>query len=257
MTDFAAARRMMVDGQVRTADVTDLRLLAAMLELPRERFFPADKATLAYLDLDVPVSEPGQPIRRLLKPMVLAKLIQAADIDETERVLDVGCGTGYWTQFYAPLAQQVTGVDVNRETLEVAVEKNWPEERVEFRIADAYALPDDLGEFGAAFAGFWWSHIPVRERPRFYASLHRRLRAGAIVVLLDNLYVEGSNTPISRRDAEGNTYQQRRLADGSEHEVLKNFPTEEILEADVASSARNARYTALDYYWVFRYEFAG
>ena len=80
MTDFAAARRMMVDGQVRTADVTDLRLLAAMLEVPRERFFPADKAALAYLDLDVPVSAPGQPVRRLLKPMVLAKLIQAAAI---------------------------------------------------------------------------------------------------------------------------------------------------------------------------------
>ena len=50
MTDFAAARRLMVDGQVRTADVTDLRLLAAMLELPREHFFPGEKAMLAYLD---------------------------------------------------------------------------------------------------------------------------------------------------------------------------------------------------------------
>ena len=95
MTDFAAARRMMVDGQVRTADVTDLRILAAMLDLPRERFFPDDKASLAYLDLDVAVSAPGQPVRRLLKPMVLAKLIQAADIAETDRVLDIGCATGY------------------------------------------------------------------------------------------------------------------------------------------------------------------
>ena len=82
MIDFAAARRMMVDGQVRTADGTDPRLLAAMLELPRERFFPADKASLAYLDLDASVSAPGQPVRRLLKPMVLAKLIQAAAITE-------------------------------------------------------------------------------------------------------------------------------------------------------------------------------
>jgi len=78
MIDFAALRRTMVDGQVRTADVTDQRLLAAMLELPRERFYPEDKASLAYLDTEVPVSEPGQPVRRLLKPMVLAKLIQAA-----------------------------------------------------------------------------------------------------------------------------------------------------------------------------------
>src|SRR5258708_2901692 len=57
MIDFAAARRMMVDGQVRTSDVTDLRLIAAMLELPRERFVPKRRAALAYLDMDVTVAE--------------------------------------------------------------------------------------------------------------------------------------------------------------------------------------------------------
>jgi len=67
MTDFAALRRMMVDGQVRTADVTDPRLLSAMLSVPRERFVPTEKASLAYLDLDVRVSEPGRPERWLLK----------------------------------------------------------------------------------------------------------------------------------------------------------------------------------------------
>jgi protein-L-isoaspartate(D-aspartate) O-methyltransferase len=111
MTDFAAARRMMVDGQVRTADVTDLRLLAAMLELPRERFFPDDKASLAYLDLDAPVSAPGQPVRRLLKPMVLAKLIQAAGIAASDHVLDVGCASGYSTALLTRLAGSVVGLE--------------------------------------------------------------------------------------------------------------------------------------------------
>src|SRR5260370_39825601 len=74
MTDFAAARRIMVDSQVRTSDVTELRLIAAMLALPRERFVPAEQADLAYLDFDVPVTvaEAGRPARRLLKPMLLA-----------------------------------------------------------------------------------------------------------------------------------------------------------------------------------------
>src|SRR6266700_3121265 len=82
MIDFATARRMMVDGQVRTSDVTDLRLQAAMLEVPRERFLPEAQAGLAYLDLDVPVAAAGEGGTRrcLLKPMVLAKLIQAAEV---------------------------------------------------------------------------------------------------------------------------------------------------------------------------------
>jgi protein-L-isoaspartate(D-aspartate) O-methyltransferase len=111
MIDFAAARRIMVDCQVRTADVTDLRLQAAMLELPRERFFPDDKTSLAYLDLDVVVSGAGQPARRLLKPMVLAKLIQAAGIAATDRVLDVGCATGYSTALLTHLAGSVVGLE--------------------------------------------------------------------------------------------------------------------------------------------------
>ena len=110
MLDFATARRMMVEGQVRTADVTDPRLLGAMLALPRERFLPASRAPLAYLDLDVPLSD-GESDRRLLKPMVLAKLIQAADIVETDRVLDVGCGTGYSAMLLAALADSVVGLE--------------------------------------------------------------------------------------------------------------------------------------------------
>jgi protein-L-isoaspartate(D-aspartate) O-methyltransferase len=116
MTDFAAARRMMVDGQVRTADVTDRRLLAAFLEVPRERFVPADEAALAYIDLDVMVSEPGLPARYLVKPMVLGKLIQAAEVAEGDRVLDVGCATGYSTALLSRLAAAVVGLEQD-ETL--------------------------------------------------------------------------------------------------------------------------------------------
>ena len=97
MMDFAAARRMMVDGQIRTADVTDLRLVAAMLDVARERFVPHVKAALAYLDFDLPVTPDVREgdARCLLKPVVLAKMIQAADVEEGDNVLDLGCATGY------------------------------------------------------------------------------------------------------------------------------------------------------------------
>jgi protein-L-isoaspartate(D-aspartate) O-methyltransferase len=108
MTDFAAARRMMVDGQVRTADVTDLRLIAAMGALPRERFAAEGKADLSYLDLDLPA---GDGDRRLLKPMVLAKLIQLADVAGTDRVLDVGCASGYSSALLAQLVGSVVALE--------------------------------------------------------------------------------------------------------------------------------------------------
>lgn len=108
MTDFAAARRHMVEGQVRIADVTDLRIQAAMLELPRESFLPPASAGLAYLDIDLPVGAGG---RRLLKPMVLAKLLQAAEIAPTDRVLDAGCATGYAAAVLAHIAADVVALE--------------------------------------------------------------------------------------------------------------------------------------------------
>ena len=170
------------------------------------------------------------------------------------RVLEIACGTGYWTQFLAREAKTIVAVDANPETLEVAAEKSWAPGRVDFRLDDAYSLAQELGAFDAAFAGFWWSHIPAGDRSRFLQSLDQRLIAGARVVLLDNLFVEGSSSPVSHRDEEGNTYQRRRLSDGSEHVVLKNFPTESELNADVSGYGCNTRFLALEYYWVFSYE---
>jgi len=111
MTDFAAARRHMVDGQVRTADVTDLRIIAAMQEVPRERFVPPQAAGLAYLDLDLAVGVGASGGRCLLKPMVLAKLIQTADIAPTDRVLDVGCATGYAAAVLARIGAHVVALE--------------------------------------------------------------------------------------------------------------------------------------------------
>jgi protein-L-isoaspartate(D-aspartate) O-methyltransferase len=110
MIDFAAARRNMVDCQVRTQDVTDLRIIDAFLQVPRERFVPADKQGLAYLDYEVPLGD-GPKGRRLLKPMVLAKLIQAAGPQSTDRVLDIGGGSGYSAAVWARLAGEVIALE--------------------------------------------------------------------------------------------------------------------------------------------------
>ena len=113
MTDFAQARRMMVEGQIRTNDVTEINVLAAFDEVPRERFVPQRWQAIAYLDRDVPVDE--NRARCLLKPMVLAKLIQAAAIGEGDRVLDVGCATGYSAAILAKLSRLVVALEEDDE----------------------------------------------------------------------------------------------------------------------------------------------
>jgi protein-L-isoaspartate(D-aspartate) O-methyltransferase len=112
MADFSAARRMMVDGQIRTADVTDRRILGAFEDIPRERFLPSATAAIAYLDLNATVTGEGvRPVRRLLTPMVLARLIQAAAITGTDRVLVVGCATGYSAAIVSRLAGSVVALE--------------------------------------------------------------------------------------------------------------------------------------------------
>jgi protein-L-isoaspartate(D-aspartate) O-methyltransferase len=111
MSGFATARQKMVDGQVRTIDVTDRRILDAMLAVPREAFVPASRQALAYLDLDLDVAEAGAAKRFLVKPALTAKLLQAAEIGEADRVLVVGCATGYIAALAAKLAGQVTATE--------------------------------------------------------------------------------------------------------------------------------------------------
>jgi protein-L-isoaspartate(D-aspartate) O-methyltransferase len=111
MSGFSTARLKMVDGQVRTTDVTDRRILDAMLMVPREAFVPAGRQALAYLDLDLDVSEGGAAKRFLIKPALTGKLLQAAEIGEGDNVLVVGCATGYLAALVAKVARQVTATE--------------------------------------------------------------------------------------------------------------------------------------------------
>ena len=167
-------------------------------------------------------------------------------------ILEIACGTGYWTQFLAPVAKSILAIDTSPETMAIA-RSRVPGEKVEFLVGDAYDLPQRAEKFDAAFAGFWFSHIPKQRRQAFFAGLNASLKPGARVVLLDNFYIEGSSSPIAEEDGDGNTYQTRKLADGSTHRVLKNFPSEQELNAMIAGLSRSAAYKRWQYYWAFEY----
>lgn len=111
MSEFSTARQKMVDGQVRPSNVTDLRIIEAMTMVPREIFVPDGKQALTYLDLDLDVGDAGGDKRFLLKPAVIAKLLQAAEVRDTDNVLVVGCSSGYTVALVAKLARHVHATD--------------------------------------------------------------------------------------------------------------------------------------------------
>ena len=113
MQDFATARLKMVDGQVRPSDVTDLRIIDAMLAVPREAFVPEHQRALAYLDLDLDVTEGGSPKRYLIKPAVIARMLQAVEIADTDKVLVAGTASGYTAAVVARLAGQVIATETD------------------------------------------------------------------------------------------------------------------------------------------------
>ncbi|HKU07669.1 MAG TPA: protein-L-isoaspartate O-methyltransferase [Bradyrhizobium sp.] len=110
MSGFSTARQKMVDGQVRTSDVTDSRILDAMLSVPREAFVPETSRPLAYLDLDLDVGRGGAR-RYLLTAALTAKLLQAAQIKSTDNVLVVGAASGYVAALVAKIAARVTATE--------------------------------------------------------------------------------------------------------------------------------------------------
>jgi protein-L-isoaspartate(D-aspartate) O-methyltransferase len=107
--DPAAARRQMVDSQLRPTRVFDPRILSAMGDVPREAFVPERLASVAYVDEDIEIA----PGRYLMEPMVFARLLQELAIAPTHRVLDVGSGTGYSAAILARLAARVVGLEVD------------------------------------------------------------------------------------------------------------------------------------------------
>jgi demethylmenaquinone methyltransferase/2-methoxy-6-polyprenyl-1,4-benzoquinol methylase len=108
-------------------------------------------------------------------------------------------------------------------------------------------------KFTGGLAVFWWSHVPRTKLRDFLRGFHRVLSPGARVVFIDNRYVEGSSTPISRPDEFGDTYQIRKLDDGSTHEVRKNFPTEPELRAAADGLATEMQIEFLRYHWILSY----
>lgn len=171
---------------------------------------------------------------------------------KNKKVLEIACGTGYWTKTIAESCTSILATDINVEVLEIARNKNYRKTPVEFKELDLWSLQNIDNQFDSVFGGFIWSHILKKDLPRFLKILTHQITQNGELVFIDNKYVQGSSTPISRTDEEGNTFQTRQLQNGEEYEVLKNFPTRTEIENLVQGFGLEMEWLELDYFWISR-----
>lgn len=181
MMDFAQARTNMIDSQVRPNGVTDTRVLAAMAHVPREIFVPAAKRAFAYMDEDVEIAAGSSqaPARYLMEPMTFARLAHLLSLEPTDRVLDVGCATGYSAAVLSRIAAQVVGLEANAE---LAAEARANMARmgignVEIVVGDPAAGVDAGGPFDAILVNGRIPEVPAR----LTAALDEGGRLAAVV----------------------------------------------------------------------------
>ena len=154
-------------------------------------------------------------------------------------VIEIACGTGYWTLVIGEVAESMLAIDINPSLIATARDRCRHLPNVEFRIADAYTLTGVPPGFSAALCIWWWSHVPKDILVPFLKILHGKLKVGALVLFVDQLPYE---TDVRRQDRNGNTLEQRSLPDGRSFEILKNFPSQIEVVSVLKGLAQNVRY---------------
>ena len=168
-------------------------------------------------------------------------------------ILEVACGTGYWTERLAGVADRITAVDAAPEVLALARAKNLDAGKVVWLAGDAYALDQVPGAFDAGLANFWFSHVPRSRVTEFLAGFHRRLGPRAVVFLVDNVFVPGVGGELVHRPGCADTFKHRKLKDGSEHDVLKNYYAADELQSLFATHTRDLHLHVGACYWWLHY----
>jgi len=163
-------------------------------------------------------------------------------------ILEVAAGTGYWTETAASVAKAITATDINPEMLAIAAKRPLGP-RVTLLAADAYALPEFAATFDTGMAHLWWSHVERQRQQQFLSHFVTRLQPGALLLMIDQIYVEGLSSPGCRHDEWGNQYTTRTLARGATFEIVKNYPTAEELRNSLQHVCENVSVTQLRHFW--------
>ncbi|MGB3341229.1 MAG: class I SAM-dependent methyltransferase [bacterium] len=168
-------------------------------------------------------------------------------------VLEIACGTGYWTKVIAETATSVLAVDVSQRMISIAKEKHKFLKNVTFQASDAYLLENISGNFSAAFAHWWWSHIPKSRIRDFLHNLHKKLLTGSSVLFIDHLPTYFDNKIKVIKNEDGDRIEQRILSGGKTYLVIKNFLAIEEIHDYLKGLAEKIEFQKYDAYWELCY----
>lgn len=166
------------------------------------------------------------------------------------KVLELGCGTGFWTEVAAESAESVLAVDINPSLIEIARERPMTEGKVTFRVADALNLPEDIGSFTAVLVSFLWSHLNKKEQEQLLATLKKRLAKDVLLVILDDAFVEGFSETIARTDPDGTTYQILSTPEGERFEVAKSYQSDSALRKRLGTTVKEIKIERIEFFWI-------
>jgi demethylmenaquinone methyltransferase/2-methoxy-6-polyprenyl-1,4-benzoquinol methylase len=172
------------------------------------------------------------------------------------RVLEIACGSGYWTEVIGQVAKSVLATDFNHAMLALAANRCCRLPNVKFLKADAYSLDGVPGDFDATFANCWWSHIPRKMIPVFLATLHNKLKPGSLVLFVDQLPDTSgfcaTNTK-SVKITDEDRLELRSAPDGKTYEIVKNLPTHQEIREHLAGRAQDISYLEEQGVWSVMY----
>ena len=175
------------------------------------------------------------------------------DVLAGRNVLEIACGTGFWTAVAVEVAEHVLAVDISEEMLAIAKAKGLPNKKVKFCTGDAYMLDSIEGTFDAGLANFWFSHIPKSQLNNFLHGFYEKLISGAVVFMADNIYIPGIGGELIDKLGCEDTFKLRKLSDGSNYEVIKNYYDSNQLKQIFESVSSELKIRIGDCFWWVSY----